>query len=79
MSLAYLALARQMRWTGEVSIIITLDWEKLIRVVKLCMTFETGPECILTLFCAIYELGLNTVCSTCLKEGLGRSKPATNP
>ena len=29
---------------GEVSIIITLDWEKHIRVVKLCMTFESGPE-----------------------------------
>ncbi len=49
-TLAYLAFACQMRWTGEVSIIITLDWEKRIRVVKLCMTFESGPECILTLF-----------------------------
>jgi hypothetical protein len=39
-----------MRWTGEVSIIITLDWEKRIRVVELCMTFESGPECTLTLF-----------------------------
>jgi hypothetical protein len=27
---AYLALACQMRWTGEVSIIIKLDWEKRI-------------------------------------------------
>jgi len=49
-NLAYLAFACQMRWTGEVSIIITLDWEKRIRVVKLCMTFESGPECKLTLF-----------------------------
>ncbi len=52
---AYLALACQMRWTGEVSIIITLDWEKPRRVVKLCMTFESRPECILTLFWAIYD------------------------
>ncbi len=58
MSLAYLALACQMRWTGEVSIIITLDWEKRIRVVKLCMTFESGPKCKLTLFWAIYDLVL---------------------
>jgi hypothetical protein len=43
-----------MQWTGEVYIIITLDWEKHIRVVKLCMTFESGPECILTHFSAIY-------------------------
>jgi hypothetical protein len=49
-NLAYLAFACQMRWTGEVSIIITLDWENRIRVVKLRMTFESGPECILTLF-----------------------------
>jgi len=70
MSLAYLALACQMRWTGEVSIIITLDWEKRIRVVKLCMTFESGPECKLTLFGAIYELGLNTVCLHGLHENV---------
>jgi hypothetical protein len=49
-NLAYLAFACQMQWTGEVSIIITLDWENGIRVVKRCMTFESGPECILTLF-----------------------------
>ncbi len=56
MSLAYLALACQMRWTGELSIIITLDWEKHIQVVKLSMTFESGPECKLTLFWAAYDL-----------------------
>ncbi len=50
-----MAFACQMRWAGEVSIIITLDWEKRIRVVKLCITFESGPECILTLFWAIYD------------------------
>ena len=57
-NLAYLAFACHMRWTGEVSIIITLDWENGIRVVKRCMTFESGPECILTLFWAIYALVL---------------------
>ncbi len=50
-----MAYACQMRWTGELSIIITLDWEKRIRVVKLCMTFESGPECTLTVFWAIYD------------------------
>ncbi len=55
-SLLYMAFARQMRWTGDVSIIITLDWEKHIRVVKLCMTFESGPEWIETLFWALYDL-----------------------
>ncbi len=55
MSLAYLASACQMRWTGEVSIIITLDWGKRIRVVKLCMTFESGPEYILTLSWVKYD------------------------
>jgi hypothetical protein len=54
-NLVYLAFACQMRWTGEVSIIITLDWKKHIRVVKLCMTFESGPECILTHFWSIYD------------------------
>jgi hypothetical protein len=57
-NLAYLAFACQMRWFGEVFIIITLDWEKHIRDVKLCMTFESGPECILTHFWAIYDLVL---------------------
>ncbi len=55
-SLLYMAFARQMRWTGDVSIIITLNWEKHIRVVKLCMTFESGPEWIETLFWALYDL-----------------------
>jgi hypothetical protein len=57
-SLLYMAFARQIRWTGDVSIIITLDWEKHTRVVKLCMTFESGPEWIETLFWAIYDLVL---------------------
>ena len=49
LSLLYMASACQMRWTGEVSITFTLDWEKHIRVVKLCMPFESGPEWIETL------------------------------
>ncbi len=55
-SLLYMAFARQMRWIGDVSIIITLDWEKHIRVVKLCMTFESGPEWIQTVSWALYDL-----------------------
>jgi hypothetical protein len=41
---------RQMPWGIEVFITSSQDWGKHIIVVKLCMSFESGPEWIVTLF-----------------------------
>ncbi len=48
--LPVLGSMRQMLWGIEVFIISSQDWGKHIIVVKLCMSFESGPEWKVTLF-----------------------------
>ncbi len=53
-----LSSLRQMLWDIEGFIISSQDWGKRIIVVKLCMAFESGPECLEELFSAEYYLAL---------------------
>ncbi len=50
--------ARTRLWSREVYIISSLVCKKHIRKVKPCMTIESGPEWIVTLFFAEYGLAL---------------------
>ncbi len=53
-----LSFVRQMPWGIEVFIISSQDCGKRIKVVKLCMAFESGPEWLEELFSAGYYLAL---------------------
>jgi hypothetical protein len=58
--------AGQMPWSREVYIVSSLVCKKHMRKVKTCMTIESGPEWIVTLFFAEYGLAL-IQCSLVLK------------